>query len=226
MMHDLKWLVNTNAGLIVRIALGCLFFLMMAIADISRNGREAKRWREYLVLVIAVIIAMSYGALNDQLTSRISWEYFYYGKDLQAMLGPKVPPSAGKLSWEAAKVGVESTWSAGLIIGVAFLLANNPNKTLPQLPIRRLIARIWIVILCCIACAALLGAIGYRGGLVWISDDFREMVARNEFRPYQFMAVYGIHLGGYVGGLLGMIRAVISILRERAKLINPPPPVR
>jgi hypothetical protein len=60
-----------------------------------------------------------------------------------------------------------------------------------------------------------LGVIGYLGGLAPLSEDFREMVRHNEFRPYRFMAVYGIHLGGYVGGALGTILAIISIRRRR-----------
>jgi hypothetical protein len=76
----------------------------------------------------------------------------------------------------------------------------------------------WMMILCCVTCATLLGVIGYRGGLVWFSADFREMVAHDDFRPYRFMAVYGVHLGGYVGGAIGTIWAVRSILIERAKI--------
>ena len=84
----------------------------------------------------------------------------------------------------------------------------------------------WMVILCCVACAALLGVIGYRGELVRLSADFGEMVAHDDFRPYRFMAVYGTHLGGYVGGAIGTIWAVRSILIERTKLKDSPSPTQ
>jgi hypothetical protein len=60
-----------------------------------------------------------------------------------------------------------------------------------------------------------LGVIGRAGGLVPFNDDFRMLVRDDMWRPYRFMTVYGIHLGGYVGGLLGAIVAAISIQRER-----------
>jgi hypothetical protein len=129
MMQAAKWLVNTDAGLLVRIAAGVIFFLVMAIVDINRHGRRATHWREYLILLTAVAIA-------------------------------------------------------------------------------------------------LLGAIGYRGGLVWFSADFGEMVAHDDFRPYRFMAVYGVHLGGYIGGALGTLWAVRSILMERTKIKDSPSPAQ
>jgi hypothetical protein len=85
------------------------------------------------VLAAAVGAAMLYGIVNDQITSTISWEYFYYGKELDKMLGPQTPPQQWPLRWEAAKVGMKATWTAGLIFGVVLLLANNPFRTLPRL---------------------------------------------------------------------------------------------
>jgi hypothetical protein len=41
------------------------------------------------------------------------------------------------------------------------------------------------------------------------------MVRRDEFRPYRFMAVFGVHLGGYVGGLAGTIAAAGMIFHKR-----------
>ena len=49
------------------------------------------------------------------------------------------------------------------------------------------------------------------------------MVRRNEFRPFRFMAVYGIHLGGYIGGAIGAVMAVISIRFARRQLKDAPP---
>ena len=95
----LQWFIHSNTSLWLRIGLGVLIFTCMALVDWHRNGPRATRWREYLFLLASVLIALLYGVINDQLTSRLSWEYFYYGKDLAAILGPRTPPDPARLSW-------------------------------------------------------------------------------------------------------------------------------
>src|SRR5690242_9831290 len=118
-MHGWDWWVKSDEGLATRVAIGCSIFVVLALVDFARNGRRAARWREYLFLVFAVALAMGYGAVNDAVASRISWEYFYYGKGLSDQLGPRVPPDPAALRWAAVGVGLRATWSAGLIAGVA-----------------------------------------------------------------------------------------------------------
>jgi hypothetical protein len=48
------------------------------------------------------------------------------------------------------------------------------------------------------------------------------MVQHDEFRPYRFMAVFGVHLGGYLGGLIGMMLAVGWMLKQRRRRAYPP----
>ena len=137
-------------------------------------------------------------------------------------LGPRTPPDPAALSMAAAVVGLKATWTMGLIIGVAFLLANNPRADRPQLPYGCLFSRMVIVLISCVVLAVALGLAGVSGWLAHFSTDFSEMVRHDEFRPYRFMAVYGIHLGGYAGGALGTLLAVLSIRRGRAKLPDEP----
>src|SRR5438874_1963618 len=68
-------------------------------------------------------------------------------------------------------------------------------------------------------CAAALGAAGYAGWLNWVSDDFRMLARENLWRPARLLCVYGIHLGGYVGGAVGTTWAIWRVLRERARLL-------
>jgi hypothetical protein len=215
LLASIDWWLHTDGGLATRVAIGASIFAALALSDVYRNGRNARRWREYSFLLVTTAILMAYGAANDAITCRISWEYFYYGKDLAAVLGPHTPPAVVPLTIEAAKVGLRATWSAGLIIGVALLLANNPRPGRPQLPFRRLLALMPGVLLAVILSGVALGLIGYHGGLAWTSHELRLLAHDNLFRPPNFMAVFGIHLGAYLGGALGTIWAVSKILRER-----------
>jgi hypothetical protein len=214
--------VTSDSALPLRIAIGGATLSALALHDLVRNGRRATRWREYAFLVASMGLAMVYGIANDSLTSRISWEYFYYGKGLFETMGPTVPPDAAALALAAAKIGMKATWTAGAIIGVAILLANNPRRDRPQLGYRELLAMLPRMLLFVVPCAAMLGAAGYFGWLTWISSDFRGIVHDDLFRPRRFLCVFGIHSGAYLGGVIGIIWAVRRVIRRRRELLNQP----
>jgi hypothetical protein len=198
-----------------RVTFGILVLATLAIIDLRQHGRQATRWREYTFLLLCTAVAIVYGIANDQITSRISWEYFYYGKDLAPILGPQTPPDTIALSLQALRIGAAATWWAGLIIGAAMLIANNPSRRGPRLPYRRLIARLpWIMTITIIS-AIFFGFAGYLYFLNGISPDFKDIASLNLWRQHRYMTVYGIHLGGYVGGALAIIYGVSSIIHER-----------
>jgi len=213
----IHWLIQSDGGLLLRIVVGIAIFTVLAVVDLRRNGSAATRWREYGVLVASVATALVYGALNDQITSRISWEYFYYAKELDKLLGPTIPPDLNALHWEAAKVGLKATWSAGILFGVALLLANNPRRNLPRLRNRQLLAFLPLIFAVAAACGAIFGILGYEGQLNFLSADFIDMARADVFRPRRFMCTWGIHLGGYLGAFLGTLIAVVRIIHLRRK---------
>jgi hypothetical protein len=214
------WWLDSDPGLLARIAIGAAIFAVLGTVDLIRHGRQATRWREYAFLLLAVFAATAYGAINDQIASSTSWEYFYYGKGLDHVLGPRVPPDSAALHWEACKIGLKATWSAGLIIGVLLLLANNPRRNRRQLPYRTMCRLLTWILLSSVLCAAIGGFVGSRGGLAWVSHDLRLLVRDNMFRPYQFMTVYGMNLGGYVGGLFSTLAAAVYVLRRRRREVE------
>jgi hypothetical protein len=214
----LDWLIHTDAGLWTRIGIGAAIFAALAVADVRRNGRSARRWREYLFLLACVVAALAYGAVNDQLTVGISWEYFYYGKGLDQVLGGKTPPEQWALRWEAAKVGLKATWSAGLILGAAMLMANNPAKDRPALTFARLAELMPRMLAITVATAVALGCMGHYGLLNWLDKYLALLWQEGQFRPVRFMTVYGIHLGGYAGGAIATVWAVIHIRRSRQRV--------
>lgn len=211
------WWLNSDAGLAARISIGLSIFLALAAWDLARRGRAATRWREYLFLAAVVAAAMAYGAASDRIASDISWEYFYYGKGLDQRLGPRVPPDAAALHREACKIGLKATWSAGLIVGVVLLVANNPGRGRPQLPYTQLLLLLPVVLLATAVGAALGGWVGAHGWLAWTSRDLRMLARDDLFRPQRFMCVYGINLGSYAGGLLATAASVLWIIRRRRR---------
>jgi len=219
----MQWLIHSTAGLIARILAGAIIFVVLALVDLKKRGAEATRWREYLFLLTCVLAAMLYGVINDQITSAISWEYFYYGKELKDVVGPTIPPDRAAMRWQAAKIGATATWSAGLLIGAAILIANNPRKGVPQLKYRSLLLALLPLFGMTVMCAVAFGFAGSLGWLDWISSDFRLLRETNSFRPARFMATYGVHLGGYIGGAIGTVVTVGCVLLHRKKLFQKSP---
>jgi hypothetical protein len=216
-MPPWDWWLKTDAGLLTRVAIGCSIFAALAAIDLARHGRSATRWREYVFLLLGVALAMTYGAINDAIASRISWEYFYYGKGLSDRLGPQIPPDATALRNAAIGIGLRATWSAGLIAGVALLIANNPRPGNSRLAYGTL-SRLLLLILACAALCAALGAVAGRAGALTGTDpDIAAMARENLFRPDRFLTVYGMNLGGYAGGILATASAVTWISRKRKR---------
>src|SRR5437899_11456333 len=113
------WWTNSNAGLWTRIAAGVLIFVALGWWDYRRNRDQAARWREYLVLVACTLAAMVYGFVNDQITSTVSWAYFYYGTSLGDILGRQTPRLPVRLHLAAAVVVLLGAWSVGRLLGVS-----------------------------------------------------------------------------------------------------------
>jgi hypothetical protein len=106
-----------------------------------------------------------------------------------------------------------ASWSAGLFIGLALLVANNPKTGLPQLGYREL-ARMLAMPLLCSAAFAVSGAVAglacapavaARLGLDYLGLE----------DPRAFVVVSGIHAGSYLGGLVGAVSAFVVIRRRR-----------
>src|ERR1041384_40139 len=95
------WWMKSDASLMLRIAAGVLIFGVLALRDWRRHGNQATRWKEYLFLLGAVIAALIYGAINDQVTVTISPEYFLYGKGLAEVVDDPSLTVTPALRWEA-----------------------------------------------------------------------------------------------------------------------------
>ncbi|HXE51751.1 MAG TPA: hypothetical protein VN541_02005 [Tepidisphaeraceae bacterium] len=216
----MDWWFKSDAGLLARLAIGASIFAILALWDLKRKGPNATRWREYLFLVVAAVASMIYGLAHDFIAASISWEYFYYGKGISQALGPHVPPDWWRLHWEACKVGLKATWSAGLIIGVALLIANNPRKDRRQLPYAWLLRSLIFIFMGAAAGSVLGAALGRHGLLTWTSTELRLLVRDDLFRPRELMTAYGMNLGAYAGGIAATMVTVCRILNQRTSQPN------
>lgn len=218
------WIVS-DRSLPVRIAIGLGIFTTLAIVDYRAHRERATRWREYAFLFLCVLCAMAYGILNDLVTSRISIEYFLYGKGVAARVSGEVAANPerhrGTLDLEAMRIGTLATWSAGLIAGATLLVTNTLGRR-PRLRMGQMLWTIPSIGVAAMTVAALGGWVGSTGFFTRFSDDFTEMLARDEMRPYRFMAVFGVHLGGYVGALLGLIGGALMVWRRRGEQFTLP----
>lgn len=219
-----RWIIS-NDSLPVRIAIGVSIFAVLAVTDYRTNRERATRWREYAFLFICVACAIAYGILNDLITSRISVEYFLFGKSVADRVSAEVAanPEAHRavLDREAMRIGALATWSAGLLAGAALLITNTLGAR-PRLRMRQMLWLMGVVALAAIVLAAVGGWLGSAGFFARFSDDFREMVVREEMRPARFMAVFGIHLGGYLGALVGLALACCLLWKLRGIKREPP----
>lgn len=215
------WLTQTDEGLLTRIAAGVIIFTILALLDLRRHGRRSRRWREYMILLSAVGVALVYGVVNDQITCRISWEYFFYGKGLFATLGTG-DLSESQLQWEALKIGLKATWTVGLLFGVAVLFANNPRKSTPPLPDREIYRMLPLPLICAVLVAAILGAAAalLPDVAVPLVPDLTGMHFEKS-RAVRYACVEAIHLGGYIGAAVGCVIVVRRILRRRKQQQTP-----
>ncbi len=184
---------------------------LLASWDRWRHGGEARRAREYAFLLVCGALGAALGGALDQVSVRVSPEYFVYGKGLDAGSG---------LAWRAAALGAQAGFVAGLVAGGVLLLTNQPRPERPPLPA----AAVLRVTLPWLLGAALLGeAAGALAapldplGLHRDLDGLVEPAAQKAF-----LRVWGMHAGLYLGALTGLVVAAVRLRRRRRS--SPPPP--
>ena len=189
----------------IRLIVGLSALAIMAAIDLYRNPGNTTRVKEYGFLFGVTGLTIAYGLIVDTVTYSISTEYFSVGKGLHGAESSFYP--------DVAILAMKAAWSAGLVVGVVLLVANNPRKHLPQLSYRGLARCLFFPWSMSVAFALILGLtsrisapslsgwIGLNG--IGLDNDVG------------FITVWGIHIGIYLGGLFGLIMAVGCIGRGR-----------
>ncbi len=160
--------------------------------------------------VAGALVAGSYGIVHDQITYTIAPEYFTNLKFVQFDyadfgLGDRVFVSV---------IGFLATWWVGFIS--AWILA---RRMIPQQARHVAWRQIRQGIACIVACALSAGVFAYLYGL-WLgaNADYSSWAgtfqALNITDQWAFVRVAYIHNAGYLGGLIGLVIALV-IIRPR-----------
>ena len=172
----------------------------------------AKRWRAIVrITLLGAIVAGSYGALHDQISFTISPEYFTKMKFLQF--------AYADFGWPqrvfAAEVGFLGTWWAGLVAG--WVLARAGLAELTESTKRNHVVPAFAIV---IGVGATTGLIGALLGVAAITGDlsgwakWKSALSLKDLP--EFIIVAYLHAAGYLGGLLGLLIAVVYVRRQLA----------
>jgi hypothetical protein len=153
----------------------------------------------------AAVLAGCYGVIHDQVTYSISPEYFTRLKFAQFHYADFGLPARVFV----AEIGFLATWWVGFI--AAWFIARITVPAFSRAAAIRRIARGFLIIL---ACALVAGNIGYVLGLLHGPDysAWESLASRLGILDLpSFVRVAYIHNASYLGGLIGLVAAIIYL---------------
>ncbi|MCP4602086.1 MAG: hypothetical protein GY847_16480 [Proteobacteria bacterium] len=195
----------------LRLIVGLTLLGVLALIDVIKNPRNPRRLKEYAFLFSVTALAIGYGVIHDLVTYNICSEYFTIGYGLKSAADSFYP--------EVALLAVKASWSAGLLIGLVILIANNPHKQLPQLDYNSLARYLAGPLTCSIVLAVTFGLVANL--LSPIIANQLELSVLRLHNEAGFLTVWGIHIGTYFGGLVGLILSAVLIRKARRTLSVP-----
>jgi len=166
----------------------------------------------FLIIILSTIIAGVYGILHDQFTYSISPEYYtkfkFYQFGFMDMGNEAIFPNP---RIEVSFVGFFATWWFGLLIGIIISLVGLIHKN-GKIMFSVSMKAIYITILT----TFIFGIIGLIIGKFYLANiGVNWQKPENLIDTENFIAVGSMHNFGYVGGLIGMILAIIYSVKKR-----------
>ena len=187
---------GARIGLLVALCLG------IAAYDRLRHGPASRRWKEYLFILLGAVVGALFGGLNDFfITSRLSPEYFRWGKG--------IAPGEG-FEGRVLLLGLQAGCGPGALTACVFLFSNSRRRE--PLPWTRLTAFLAIPVLAAVAAALSLPPLASE----WDPLGLRRSLGDEQGR--RFLRVWWIHLSHYAGALLGLALGTLGILRSAPNL--------
>ena len=157
-------------------------------------------------LFLSIIIAGVYGILHDQVTASLSPEYYTKFKFLQFRINPDMPFRQG-----VAFVGFYATWWMGAEIGLvlATLALIFPDHQSMKLALLKAFA--WVL-----SAVVSFGLLGYGyGRSIAANPPAGWWIPGEVVHKADFVTVGAIHNAGYIGGLLGLLAAIVMLCVRR-----------
>jgi len=164
----------------------------------------------FKILIAAILSAVFYGIVHDQVTARICIEYF-------TVFHPPVfatqSPTLLGLGW-----GIIATWWVGGFLGLLLVIAARIGSR-PKLRVSALLNPIGRLLLAMAASALVSGLVGFflaRHGAIapprWVISQLAPI------KWERFMADWWAHCASYSVGFFGGIALCISQYRKRSQL--------
>ena len=180
-----------------------------ALADRLVHGRHAKRWREYVFLLACAELGAVFGVVIDQITARLSPEYFVFGKHVEP----------GEHFWSRViQLGVQAGFFAGAVVGGLLLVANSVSPRRQPLRLIVLARFLLLPIALAIAGACLCGLIlAISPPPSFIANEFSCQL--DDTALFRLYIVWGMHLGLYVGGVAGTVFAAACVVIKRRPVV-------
>jgi len=163
---------------------------------------------EFLKIIgLAIIAAVGYGVIFDQITVRICLEYFTVA---HPMVFPTTSPTLLALGW-----GVIATWWAGALLGLLAACSARLGR-LPKLSAGELTRPIACSLTAMAVAAAIAGAIGYAlatSGKVWLTPPMADLIPTG--RQPAFFTAAAAHSASYAAGVIGAAYVCSYAIRRR-----------
>jgi hypothetical protein len=162
------------------------------------------------IVALCIGAAIAYGILHDQVTARVSNEYFTIG---HPRLFATDDPTPHALAW-----GVLATWWVGLLLGIPLAIAAR-GGTRPRLCARELARPVGVLLVALALCALLGAAIGHlgaqRGWFVLLGELHERVPAEKQVA---FLTAGGAHGASYLAGFAGGVVLIARTWKRRARL--------
>jgi hypothetical protein len=175
-----------------------------------RLGKELREAAK--ILLFCVTAAITYGILQDLVTTRVCVEYFTIGHP--PVFGTD-DPTLLALGW-----GVAASWWVGLLLGLPLIVTARVG-TRPPLGLAELVKPIGILMALVGISAAVAGLAGYalaEAGMERLTGFLATRVPAHKHAA--FLADAYTHLVAYAVGFLGGLAVCGWVLRERGRRLQ------